>query len=264
MLHIGDISYAVGFQGEWDQFLEQISPIARTIPWMTAIGNHEYGYSGSWIPGSDSGGECGIPYSQYFRMPAPADTGSAASPWYTFQYGPVRFVVMSTEHDFTAGSVQLTWLTKTMEANDRQATPWLVFSGHRPMYIDSDWNGSPYSDQTMAALMRQHVEPLLLKAQVDVALWGHHHSYQRTCAVAKEVCTPGAPVHMVIGMAGYDLSHNLLPTLPPYMVVALDTDWSVFLLFVFFFFISRFISSFFFLLFFTPFPSFSITLACAC
>jgi hypothetical protein len=26
-------------------------------------------------------------------------------------------------------------------------------------------------------------------------------------------------------MAGYDLTHNLLPTLPPYMVLATDQDW---------------------------------------
>ena len=55
--------------------------ITTPPPGMTAIGNHEIGYSGSWIPGADSGGECGIPYSQYFRMPAPANTGKADTPW---------------------------------------------------------------------------------------------------------------------------------------------------------------------------------------
>jgi hypothetical protein len=35
--------------------------------------------------------------------------------------------------------------------------------------------------QPVARLMRQHLEPMLLKYQVDLALYGHHHSYQR-CA----------------------------------------------------------------------------------
>ncbi len=39
------------------------------------------------------------------------------------------------------------------------------------------------------------------------------------------MCTPGAPVHLVIGMAGYDLTHNLMPTPPPYVDVATDQEW---------------------------------------
>ena len=84
VLHIGDISYAVGYEAEWDQFLTQISPLASAVPWMTAIGNHEMGFTNSVIPSADSGGECGVPYSQYFRMPAPADTGKPDSPWFWF------------------------------------------------------------------------------------------------------------------------------------------------------------------------------------
>lgn len=52
-----------------------------------------------------------------------------------------------------------------------------------------------------------------MQNKVDLAIWGHHHSYQRTCAVDATVCKAHsqdgvfrgayvAPVHMVIGMAG--------------------------------------------------------------
>jgi hypothetical protein len=131
---------------------------------MTAIGNHEIGYSGSWIPGADSGGECGVPYAQYFRMPAPANTGKPDTPWfvclfapmrvggfcflvfwffgffpskfrrasrYSFTHGPVTFVVMSSEHNFTMGTPQYEWLAAALGAVDRSVTPWLVFAGHR-------------------------------------------------------------------------------------------------------------------------------------
>ena len=40
VLHIGDISYAVGYLSEWDAFQAQIEPIAARVPWMTAVGNH--------------------------------------------------------------------------------------------------------------------------------------------------------------------------------------------------------------------------------
>jgi len=106
---------------------------------------------------------------------------------------------------------------------DRSVTPWIIFSGHRPMYIDSTYRKEPDGDQPVAKLLRQSVEPLLYKYKVDLALWGHHHSYQRNCAVYKEVCTPGATTQVVIGMAGMGLTKNLEPS-PPSWNVYLDDD----------------------------------------
>merc|ERR1719491_521761 len=77
VVHIGDISYAVGFLSEWDDFLYEIENVSSHIPWMTGIGNHEVGYEGQWKPpvadvdadaygDADGGGECGVPYNFYF------------------------------------------------------------------------------------------------------------------------------------------------------------------------------------------------------
>lgn len=58
--------------------------------------------------------------------------------------------------------------------------------------------------------------------QVDLVLWGHVHNYERTCAVFQKTCKSlptkdmngvdtynsanySAPVHAVIGMAGFTL-----------------------------------------------------------
>jgi hypothetical protein len=65
------------------------------------------------------------------------------------------------------------------------------------------------------------IEPLLLNGKVDLAVWGHVHNYERTCAVYKSKCLAfpsnvngvdtynntdyKAPVHAVIGMAGFTL-----------------------------------------------------------
>ena len=45
--------------------------------------------------------------------------------------------------------------------------------------------------------------------EVDLALWGHHHSYQRTCPVYQENCIEGATTHIVIGMGGQIRSTNV-------------------------------------------------------
>ena len=50
--------------------------------------------------------------------------------------------------------------------------------------------------------MKHGFEDLLMEYKVDLALWAHYHSYERTCAVYKEECTEGAPTHIVVGTAG--------------------------------------------------------------
>ena len=84
---------------------------------------------------------------------------------------------------------------------DRTKTPWLVLSGHRPMY-----NSEMYESDFVVSLMFQRLyEPLLLKYNVDITFFGHYHSYERTCALAYGNCTDTGTVHITIGSAGKEL-----------------------------------------------------------
>ncbi|XP_071937554.1 probable inactive purple acid phosphatase 27 [Coffea arabica] len=220
IFHIGDISYATGFLVEWDYFLHLINPVASTVSYMTAIGNHERDYvsSGSVYITPDSGGECGVPYETYFPMP----TAAKDKPWYSIEQGSIHFTVISTEHDWTKNSEQYNWMNKDMAAVDRSKTPWLVFTGHRPMYSS---NGGSVIIPSVDKKFVQAVEPLLLANKVDLALFGHVHNYERTCAVYRSDCKAmpkkdkngidtydnsnySAPVHAVIGMAGFTLDES--------------------------------------------------------
>ncbi|CAM9572762.1 unnamed protein product, partial [Phaeothamnion confervicola] len=270
VLHIGDISYARGYATQWDEFVSEIEPVAAAVPWMVAIGNHERdspttSTSGArkalaGFRGFDSGGECGVPYAWRFPMPPPADDPLADTPWYSFDYGPVHFTVISTEHDFGRPSNQRAFVAADFAAVDRGRTPWLVLAGHRPMYVDSVGPGSTEpcnnsddpdglfcpNDQPVAERLRESFEGLMLQHQVDLALWGHHHSYQRTCKVAKNKClafsTPlppqgavfaydsesyTAPVHLVVGMAGMGLTHNLNAARPEPFEYATDQQYGL-------------------------------------
>lgn len=53
--------------------------------------------------------------------------------WYSFEYGPVHFTMLSSEHDLTSGSKQRRWLEADLDAVDRCRTPWLIVALHRPM-----------------------------------------------------------------------------------------------------------------------------------
>ena len=45
--------------------------------------------------------------------------------------------------------------------------------------------------------------------KVDLALWGHHHLYHRSCPVYQEVCVDQGTIHVVIGMSGHSLSDSI-------------------------------------------------------
>eukprot|EP00729_Bicosta_minor_P015403 gene15403-28678_t len=77
VLHVGDLSYAVGRAHIWSEFGHQIAGIASVVPYMVAIGNHEYDFPGQpftpkiFTYGTDGGGECGLPYNARYHMPGP-------------------------------------------------------------------------------------------------------------------------------------------------------------------------------------------------
>lgn len=81
------------------------------------------------------------------------------------------------------------------------------------------------SDQYVADMLQDHIEPLLVKFKVDIGIWGHNHSGQRFCAVVHDTCkqrsqiskdsgstyiydNPEYPIHNVIGTAGADFTFN--------------------------------------------------------
>ena len=39
VMHPGDLSYATGYESEWDRFMEAIEPISARAPYMTGQGN---------------------------------------------------------------------------------------------------------------------------------------------------------------------------------------------------------------------------------
>ncbi|KAD4983131.1 hypothetical protein E3N88_19802 [Mikania micrantha] len=211
--HIGDISYARGYSWVWDHFFNQIEPVASKVPYHVCIGNHEYDWPlQPWKPdwamyvyAKDGGGECGVPYSLKFNMPGNSSelTGSRAPPtrnlYYSFNFGVVHFVYLSTETNFLKGSEQYEFLKKDLESVDRVKTPFVVVQGHRPMYTTSN----EVRDRPMGEKMREHLEPLLVDNKVNLALWGHVHVYERFCPMKNYTCGSG-PIHVVIGMAGQD------------------------------------------------------------
>ena len=215
VLHVGDLSYAVGLGYRWDEWMTLIEPYSTLAPYMIAIGNHEQehivggekdpshhpgnGFHPKWGNyGHDSGGECGVPVYNRFHMP---DRNGNQPWWYSYEYGLAHFTMISTENNFTRGSPQYTWLVNDLKLVNRLRTPWLIVNLHRAMYSSEKY---PADNQT-GQHIRQELEPLFHEHQVDIVIAGHYHSYERSCRVYQEHCVDDGTVHVTVGAAGFFL-----------------------------------------------------------
>jgi len=166
--------------------LRSSEPLAANDPSLTAAQRAVApdGFHPAWSSLGDSGrGECGVPFAQRFHMPG----GGNGNFWYAYAYGTVLMVHMSTEHDFTPGSPQHTWLNRTLAAVDREATAWVVVAMHRPIYSRTMGRG----DQNTSALLQRSLEPLFRAHAVDVVLAGHEASAAPPPAPPRRDAPPG-------------------------------------------------------------------------
>lgn len=216
--HFGDLSYAQGASHVWDMWLDMVSMFTTSVPLMVGVGNHEYdhtegggigrdpsgllspgGYQPKWGNfGTDSNGECGVPTSKRFIMPA---NGNGVY-WYSFDYGLVHTIMLSSEHDLSPGSEQYLWLERDLSMVNRTLTPWIILEAHRPMYMIED-----IAANTVVGIhFRQNFEDLLKRYQVDLYLAGHYHAYFRSCpGLYQSKCNNGGLTHITIGTAGAEL-----------------------------------------------------------
>ncbi|EFA76874.1 hypothetical protein PPL_09626 [Heterostelium album PN500] len=200
VLHVGDIAYAdlqdgdegkYGNQTVWNEFLEEITPISATIPYMTCPGNHDI------FDGDNSN------YQNTFMMPKGSDDGD----WYSFDYNGVHFVGISSETDYSPSSDQITWLTNELQTY-RKSNPdgWLIVFAHRPLYCTSTFGWCKSNDKDRMKFIAS-LEDLFYKYNVNFFIGGHSHEYERMLPVYKSQvygsnANPQATVYVVIGTGG--------------------------------------------------------------
>ncbi|EQC26252.1 hypothetical protein SDRG_15913 [Saprolegnia diclina VS20] len=226
VISVGDYAYnlhsAKGVVG--DIFMTEIEPIAATVPFMVAMGNHEVKQHFSH-------------YTYRFQlMPANAGTVSIQgrtlrNNWfYSYNVGLVHFVVVNTEVYFTnhvdepsIEARQRAWLQDdlaTANAN-RTAAPWIIVVGHRPLYCTSDTEcDGP------ARVLRQALEPHFFAHGVDLYLCGHQHNYERMFDIYDGVTerrtrNMRATTHILTGAAGQS---RVLPVRKPFLRAAAPWD----------------------------------------
>lgn len=198
----GDISYADGEQTAWDNWFQIQEDSMTSIPWVTAVGNHE--------------NEPGYEFSPYEHRFDSDNIIESETFWYSRDLPGIHMIFMSTEHDFEFGSEQYAWLENDLiTANkNREERPFVIIYGHKPMYSSNSYHGSEVE-------LRTALETLYVEQEVDLVIAGHDHFYERTWPVIGEVTQSEGvddgtrfsqgegPIHLVIGIAGRSAYEDL-------------------------------------------------------
>ncbi|WP_331770413.1 metallophosphoesterase family protein (plasmid) [Embleya sp. NBC_00888] len=187
-LPAGDISYAASGAGlpsshhsaegadklqpeVWDEYLRMIDPVAASVPWMVAMGNHDM--EALYSPDGYGG--------HLARRHLPGNGPRNAHATYGFSYGNVAVVSLDANdisHEiphnrgYTSGA-QTTW--PAGESARLRRTPgidFIVAFFHHRAYCTA-------TDHVSDGAIREERIPLFDRYQVDLVINGHNHVYER-------------------------------------------------------------------------------------
>jgi hypothetical protein len=182
----------------WDVFLNQIEPQAAFTPWMFATGNHDmeplYGKT-EFLGDSPAHGYGGL----VKRLDMPVNGPGGCPSVYRFVYGNVG-VISIDANDLSAeiqtntgysGGAQLAWVEQTL----KQWRTDPAYAG-RVDFIVAFFHHCAYSTSHNHASdggIRDALDPLFSKYQVDLAVQGHNHLMERTDPIKYGRRTRSAP-----------------------------------------------------------------------
>jgi len=186
VLHAGDLSYANNYNPGgpvWDHYGEIMQNLIGYTPYDPSVGNHEtvdsftgfkLRYGTAILEKNSNGGDF----------------------YWSFDWGNVHVVMLSSETDYSANSPQAKWLAADLAAVDRTTVPWIISLWHRPWYCSNK------AHQGEGEAMRLVIEPILNQYKVDIVFNGHVHAYERVIEMYNFVPTPGKTSYFVAGNGG--------------------------------------------------------------
>jgi hypothetical protein len=181
----------------WDVFLNQIEPLAAYTPWMFATGNHDmeplYGNT-KFLGDSPTHGYGGL----VSRLDFPDNGPKTCPSVYRFVYGNVG-VISVDANDLSAelqtntgysGGAQLSWLKRTLKewrtGERARDIDFIVPFLHHCAYSTTNNHASDGG-------VRDALDPLFSKYQVDLVVQGHNHLLERTDPIRYGKRTRPAP-----------------------------------------------------------------------
>jgi predicted phosphohydrolase len=199
VLALGDLSYQKGA----DCWFQMMSPLIDKTKMV--FGDHEYNFKNS------------------SRLDEYLHTFDLTKQYYSFDYGNVHFLAMSSEVPLDKDSKQYTFISEDLKsASENKSINWIVAYIYEMLYTSPTFH-------KQTDTIRDIYHPIFDKYHVDLVLQAHSHNYQRTYPIkyndkdaSKPVITdkneteynnPDGAIFAVVGTAGADL-HNFTGQAP--------------------------------------------------
>jgi acid phosphatase type 7 len=149
-IYTGDLCYNPEYYSWKEEFLiPQHMELIAEVPFFNAIGNHE-----KWKKNTEA-----------FQQAPESSSGHQA--YYSFDYGDVHFLILSTEHGVGRNSSQWNFAVEDLKKNNSR---WTIAVFHIPAYS----GGGHGENKNMIRMTREVFEPY----GVDFIFNGHSHFYQ--------------------------------------------------------------------------------------
>lgn len=199
MLHAGDLIDDRDANLEWGEWFYAGSFIHATIPSMMTPGNHEYRdgvLSALWRP--------------QFTLPENGPTDGLAETCYAIDYENLKIIsidAVALDQDEESRNAQVQWLDSVLQNNTKK---WTALTLHYPVFSTAKGRDNK--------VLREALQPLMDKYQVDLVLQGHDHTYSR-----------GFVANEGKGLTVVDDSGTIyaVSVSGPKMYESMDQDWMV-------------------------------------
>ena len=160
-LGLGDIVYDYSELNQDPKLFQPYANVFRNVAWYPICGNHDHAFC----------------YVLVDNHALPANSPFMTNPnknlrrtVFSFDYGNAHFVALDSNIDHTATSPQVLWAQADLAAS---TATWKIMYWHH-----NAWSaGSHKSFQGDAVGM--NLATFAIQNDVDVALWGHSHTYER-------------------------------------------------------------------------------------
>lgn len=185
----GDLTEVGGSQKQWDAWYSAVKGTLEDIPMMPVVGNHDT-YK------TINNGAKPTAFTAQLTVPQNGPS-SLKGQVYSFDYGPVHFVVLDSqgkEEGLSILTAQKQWLDNDLKATKKT---WKVVFFHKPPYPLK--NNRPNSDVKAA------FSPILEQNHVDLVVNGHDHAVGHTYPIyngAKASSTAKGTTYAALGRAG--------------------------------------------------------------
>jgi len=189
VLNTGDMVYAGGNIDDWQSFFSEAQGLYDHVPLFPVLGNHELYPRGAGLR----------VYRRFVRAPSAL---GRAEPYYAFDWGPVRVLVLDSNGDVAAGTSQRRWLDAELARAREDEVPHLFAALHHGPF------SSGYHGPNLR-LIEQGLEDALREGGVELVFEGHDHLYERgEAAGLKYVLSGGggAPLYTVDRASSYQLA----------------------------------------------------------